>query len=64
MGNSPQIYIRKLRMERAKALLLQTDHSIALIGREVGIPNQPYFTTLFQKETGQSPTAFRKKGTE
>jgi AraC family transcriptional regulator of adaptative response / methylphosphotriester-DNA alkyltransferase methyltransferase len=46
-------------MTKAKKLLLETDFSIAVVAGECGFANQNYFSKLFKRETGLSPTAFR-----
>ncbi|OJU09467.1 MAG: hypothetical protein BGN88_10090 [Clostridiales bacterium 43-6] len=49
------------RMERAKFLLTDIDLAIAEIAGLVGIEDYNYFSRLFRKETGESPTAYRKQ---
>lgn len=50
-----------LRMEKAKALLLQTNLKTSEIGVMVGYPNPQYFATAFRKATGLSPSEFRER---
>jgi AraC family transcriptional activator of pobA len=52
------IEIRKLI--EAKNLLLNTDKSISEIGFELGFNEKAYFTTVFKKKSGQTPTDFRE----
>ncbi|WP_135549274.1 response regulator transcription factor [Paenibacillus cymbidii] len=52
-------YVTARRMERAKSLLLNPDNSIAQIGKTVGIPERRYFTKVFQKRVGVSPSEYR-----
>jgi len=64
-GTSILAYLTKLRVERAEQLLLNTDMAIKQIAVAVGYPDTHYFTTLFGRETGITPAAFRRqKGTE
>ena len=53
-------YLNTKRIERAKQLLLSNGiNRIYLIAEEVGCGNNPqYFSQLFRKYTGQTPTAF------
>lgn len=53
-------YILKVRMEKAKDLLLsERDKDIAQIAVEVGYNNSTYFTTAFKKFYGVTPSRFR-----
>lgn len=53
-------YIRSVRMELARELLLHTDLSITEIAEKTGIPDYSYFTKLFRQYTGKTPSAFHK----
>jgi len=53
------IEIRKLI--EAKNLLTNTDKSISEIGFELGFNEKAYFTNVFKKKAGQTPTAFREE---
>jgi len=50
-----------LRMEKAKALLRQTNLKTSEIGVMVGYPNPQYFATAFRKAAGVSPSEFRER---
>lgn len=52
--------IETRKLTEAKNLLISTDKSIAEIGFELGYNENSYFTNVFRKKTGQSPTEFRK----
>jgi AraC family transcriptional regulator, transcriptional activator of pobA len=54
---SELIEMRKLT--EAKNLLIYTDVSISEIGYELGFNEKAYFTNVFKKRTGQTPSAFR-----
>lgn len=54
-------YVTSERIEMAKTMLLLTDRSVAEIGRAVGFAERRYFTKVFQKRTGERPSAFREK---
>ena len=52
-------YITKFRLEQAKALLTQSDITICDIALRCGFADQGYFSKVFQKELGMTPTAYR-----
>ena len=59
-GMSPMEYVTKLRLDKAKQLLLSTRLPITQIASGVGYANAFYFTRVFRKHTGLSPREFRK----
>ena len=59
-GGSPHAYLLGRRLERAAALLRQTDRPIAEICFAVGLKSLGSFTTSFTRFFGRSPTAYRK----
>jgi AraC-like DNA-binding protein len=58
-GESPYVYLLTRRLERAAALLRNTDHSVAEICLEVGLQGVGSFTTSFKRMHGMTPTAYR-----
>jgi AraC-like DNA-binding protein len=58
-GESPHSYLLSRRLERAAALLRNTDNSVAEICFSVGLQSVGSFTTSFGKTYGTSPTAYR-----
>jgi YesN/AraC family two-component response regulator len=60
-GVSFNDYVTQLRMEKAKELLVTRTATIAQIGEMVGICNVPYFTTLFKKTFGMTPSQYRDR---
>jgi AraC-like DNA-binding protein len=58
-GESPHAYLLTRRLERAAALLRNTDHSVADICFSVGLQSVGSFTTSFTRTYGRSPTAYR-----
>jgi AraC-like DNA-binding protein len=58
-GESPHQYLLTRRMERAAALLRNTDRSVADICFLVGLRSVGSFTTTFGRTFGMSPTAYR-----
>ena len=53
-------FVRKVRLHRAKALLQSTDRPIADVAYEVGFSDPSYFSRVFGKEFGTTPSALRK----
>ncbi|HYY34246.1 MAG TPA: helix-turn-helix transcriptional regulator [Gaiellaceae bacterium] len=58
-GESPHSYLLTRRLERAAALLRNTDRSVAAICFSVGLQSVGSFTTSFTRTYGMSPTAYR-----
>ena len=60
-GESPHGYLLTRRLERAAALLRNTDHSVAEICFSVGLQSVGSFTTSFKRTYGVTPTHYRAK---
>jgi AraC-like DNA-binding protein len=60
VGCSFSVYLNRLRIEKSKQLLLRSDLRIADIVSMVGFEDQSYFTKVFKRVCGVSPTHFRK----
>ena len=58
---TPMQYILSLRMANAQNLLETTDYNISEVAAAVGYDNALYFSRLFHKHMGVSPTEYRKK---
>jgi AraC-like DNA-binding protein len=58
-GEPPHKYLLTRRLERAAALLRNTDRSVADICLTVGLRSVGSFTTSFGRAFGLSPTAYR-----
>lgn len=52
-------YLTNLRIEKAKALLSQTNLKIYEICAKVGFNSIEHFTRVFRKKTGQSPSEYK-----
>jgi AraC-like DNA-binding protein len=59
-GESPHAYLLTRRLERAAALLRNTDRSPTTICFDVGLQSVGSFTTSFTRMYGMSPTAYRE----
>ena len=58
---TPMQYILSLRMANAQNLLETTDYNISEVAAAVGYDNALYFSRLFRKHIGVSPSEYRKK---
>ncbi len=56
-------YTTKLRMDYAKEQLGSTDRSVKEICRDAGYQDPNYFSRIFKKWTGMTPTEYRGGGT-
>lgn len=54
-------YRIRLRIEKAKELLLRKDIRVIDIPYYIGLNDHPHFTKTFKKHTGETPSEFRKK---
>jgi two-component system response regulator YesN len=52
-------YLKTLRIDYAKRLLVETGRSVSQIGEDSGYPDERYFRRLFLKTVGVSPTRYR-----
>lgn len=63
-GNNFIKYLTDYRMNKAKELLKCTSKRSSEISVEVGYKDPHYFSSLFKKTQGVTPTQYRGKGTE
>jgi AraC family transcriptional regulator len=61
-GLSPSRFFIRLRMERARRLLRETDASIIDIGLQLGYASPSHFAQVFRAEAGVTPTRYRESG--
>ena len=59
-GETYMEFLTRLRIEKAKNLLKDTNIRTADVGTAVGYPNSQYFTTLFKKVIGITPLEYRE----
>ena len=50
----------KIKLDRAKLLLSQSNMSIETIARKCGFPSSKHLATVFRREVGATPRAFRE----
>ena len=60
-GDSPLIYLQKLRIAAAKRLLESDHRSMQEISDAVGYQDVAFFRKIFQRHTGTSPSAYRHR---
>lgn len=60
-GLSPIQYVQTLRLEEAKHLLESTDTSVESIAGEVGYEDASFFSRLFRREVGLTPSQYRRR---
>ncbi|WP_138495642.1 helix-turn-helix domain-containing protein [Paenibacillus pinistramenti] len=61
LDQTPVEYLTRLRINKAKELLLQTDKSVREIAYEAGYNDEFYFSRRFKRTTGLAPTVYVKK---
>lgn len=59
-GQNISTYLRKIRMQKASDLLVNTRTSVAEIAGAVGYSNQSKFAAVFKKEYRMSPLEYRR----
>jgi AraC family transcriptional regulator of adaptative response / methylphosphotriester-DNA alkyltransferase methyltransferase len=60
-GVTPAVYLILTRMGKARDLLSNGNLAVSEIAATVGISGAAYFSTLFAKETGLTPTQYRQQ---
>lgn len=63
-GKSASQYIRKIRLDKAKELLEESEMSVSEISYEIGFSNSSYFIKCFREEFGFPPGESRKRTEE
>jgi len=60
-GDSPSIYLQKLRIAAAKRLLESEHRTMQEVSDAVGYQDVAFFRELFHRHTGDSPSAYRRR---
>ncbi len=61
VGITPKKFILQTRMEKAKELLINTDHPIKEISITIGFNDALYFSKIFYRTEGITPSEYREK---
>jgi transcriptional regulator GlxA family with amidase domain len=59
LGITPWDYLNRYRIKQAREMLAHTDRSITSVALAVGFSDPAYFSRVFRKQVGVSPSAFR-----
>ncbi|MDR0879008.1 MAG: helix-turn-helix domain-containing protein [Treponema sp.] len=62
MGENLSNYLNRLRVEKAAAMLVETELNLNEIAGTCGFEDQSWFSKMFKNYTGLSPGKFREKG--
>src|SRR5258706_4263495 len=60
-GETPHMYIIRLRVERAQKLMLETSDALSQIALACGFADQSHFCKAFRRVLGESPNAWRRR---
>ena len=58
-GSGAKEYITRIRIDKAKDLILTTNLPVADISEQTGFTSQSYFSTAFKAQTGLTPSQFK-----
>lgn len=61
LGRTPNEEIARVRLERARLLLIDTDLSLAVIAAKIGMGTASYFGYVFRRRFGVTPAEFRQR---
>jgi LacI family transcriptional regulator len=64
VGHTPHQEIARIRMERVKVLLRETDLPIGEIAIRTGFEYSEYLAAAFKRESGKTPSEFRSSATQ
>ena len=59
-GENFHDYLLKVKIEKAKILLTETNYKAYEVSHIIGYSEPAYFSKLFRKYTGNNPTEYRK----
>ncbi len=59
VGTPISTYIQSKKIETAKNMLIYSEHSLSEIASTLAFPSQSYFTEIFKKHTGVTPTEYK-----
>lgn len=59
-GKTPQRFIEDIRISKAREMLINTSLSMSCVAENVGFRDPLYFSRVFRRSVGMSPTEYRK----
>ena len=62
-GTTPNIYLNRLRIEKAKMLISEQVYTLSEISERCGFLNEKYFFSVFKKTVGSTPTQWSRTHT-
>jgi transcriptional regulator GlxA family with amidase domain len=60
-GESPLCYLRMMRVEAAKQLLLSSNHGVAAIAQQTGYEDVSTFVRMFREHVEHTPAQYRRR---
>ncbi|MBE0545585.1 MAG: XylR family transcriptional regulator [Verrucomicrobia bacterium] len=61
LGRTPHEQLLRVKIDRIKAMLMETDLPLARIAERNGFHHVEYMTVMFQKNVGLTPSAYREQ---
>lgn len=61
LGCTPRQLIERVRMERVRAFLAETEATVAEVAERTGYPHPEYMSVAFKRATGETPREWRAK---
>ncbi|WP_146171566.1 AraC family transcriptional regulator [Luteibacter sp. OK325] len=58
-GERPRAYLMRRRIAYAKWMMLSTDQPLSEIALACGMADQPHFSNVFRRMTGETPSRWR-----
>lgn len=58
-GERPRAYLMRRRIAHAQVLMLSTDQPLSEIALACGMADQPHFSNVFRRMTGETPSRWR-----
>jgi len=59
LGRTPKAEINRVKLNRVRQLLVETDLPLAAVARKAGFKHPQYMAEVFKQQFGQSPGAYR-----
>jgi LacI family transcriptional regulator len=61
LGHTPRQLIERVRLERVRSMLAETESTIAEVAERSGYVHSEYMTVVFKRATGETPREWRAK---